>query len=114
MTARVMAVLSLVCATPLLSSCGPSIHPSFNSPEPAARNAAIVLAADSGDRAAIPDLVRMLDSDDPATRLLAIRTLERLEGTTLGYDYAAPISERDQAIARWVQRVQHTSKVPPP
>jgi HEAT repeat protein len=95
-------------------ACGPTIHPSFDSPEPAARNAAIVRAADQGDRSAIPDLVRMLDSDDPATRLLAIRTLERLEGTTLGYDHAASIPDRDQAIARWVQRVQPNAKAPPP
>lgn len=96
------AVCSLVCplVCPLVS-CGPTIRPSFDSPEPAARNAAIVAAARSGDRRAVPDLVRMLDSDDPATRLLAIRTLERLTGQTFGYDHAAESRDREPAVRRW-------------
>lgn len=62
------------------------------------------------DRSALPDLVTLLDSDDPATRLLAIRALENLTGDTLGYDYAAPASERRPAVERWVRRVH----APPP
>jgi hypothetical protein len=89
-----------------LASCGPTITPSFDSPEPAARNAAIVKAADSLDASKVPDLVRMLDSDDPATRLLAINSLERITGETLGYDYAAPEYERQAAVDRWQKRVQ--------
>lgn len=84
-----------------LSGCGPSVVPSFDSPEPAARNAAIVHAAADRDRASIPELVRMLESDDPATRLLAITALERLTGETRGFDYAASPFEREQAVARW-------------
>jgi len=75
----------------------------FDSPEPAARISAAVEAADAGDAGAIPDLIGLLDSDDPATRLVAIRSLERLTGQTLGYDHAAPEREREEAVDRWVE-----------
>jgi hypothetical protein len=47
----------------------------------------------------------MLDSDDPATRLLAINALERITGDRLGFDYAAPEAQRQAAISRWVEKV---------
>lgn len=97
----------------LLASCGPTVRPDFNSPEPAARNAAIVKAAESKDPAAIPDLVRMLDSDDPATRLLAIDALERITGQTLGYDYAAPDRDRREATDRWQKWVENHGRPNP-
>ena len=84
-----------------LPGCGPTVHPTFDSPEPAARNAAIVRATAAEDRSAVPDLVRMLSSDDPATRLLAITGLERLTGQTMGYDYGGTELERAEAIGRW-------------
>lgn len=85
----------------LVGGCTP-IPKGFDSPEPAARIEAAVDAADRGDRSAIPQLIGLLDSDDPATRLVAIRSLERLTGQTLGYDHAAPEADREPAIARWV------------
>lgn len=91
-----------------LPSCVAVPDPDFNSPEPGARNAAIVDAAARGDRAALADLVRMLDSDDPATRLLAISALERQTGTTLGYDHAAPSLRRQEATRRWAEWVEHS------
>jgi len=90
----------------LLASCGPGMTPDFDSPEPAARNAAAVRAAARGDRSAIRDLVRLLDSDDPATRLIAINALERLTGTTLGYDHAASEPARRESVARWIDYVR--------
>lgn len=79
----------------------PTAKPSFDSAEPAARNAAIVQAAQTGDRATIPNLVRMLASDDPATRVLAIRTLEQLTGTTNGFDATASDQVRAAGIQAW-------------
>jgi len=81
--------------------CGPSMPRGFDSPEPAARMDAIVDAARRSDRSAVPRIVPLLDSDDPATRLLAIETLERLTGETFGYDYAAPPADRVAAVERW-------------
>lgn len=63
--------------------------------------AAITEAGMGEDESAIPDLIRMLESTDPGARLLAIRSLERLTGQTLGYDYAAPLWERSRAVERW-------------
>ncbi len=93
-------MLLLVCIA-TAGGCGPSMPRGFSSPEPAARMDAIVAAARENDRSAVPKIVPMLESDDPATRLLAIRTLERLTGQTLGYDYAAPEARRDEAVERW-------------
>lgn len=84
----------------LIFGCA-KVTPSFDSPEPAARNVAIVNAAAKQDKNAVPDLVRMLESDDPATRLLAIASLERIVGDRKGYDDALPPDEREAAIARW-------------
>jgi HEAT repeat protein len=84
----------------LVGGCTP-IPKGFDSPEPAARIEAAVDAADRGDRSAIPQLIGLLDSDDPATRLVAIRALERLTGQTLGYDHAGPEADRAAAVARW-------------
>jgi HEAT repeat protein len=88
-----------------VSACGPTIKADFDSPEPAARNAAIVQAAAGRDAAAVPNLVRMLDSDDPATRLLAIDALDRITGERLGYEHAAHEHEREPAVRRWQEWV---------
>ena len=74
----------------------------FDSPEPGARLYAVAAAARTGDREAIPSLVALLESDDPAVRMLSIRTLERLTGQTLDYDHAAPEWKRRDAVGRWI------------
>lgn len=89
----------------MLAGCTPVMPKGFDSPEPAARNEAIVAAAQRGDRGARADLVRMLDSDDATTRLLAISALQEIEGTTLGYDSTASEAERDRAIDAWKARL---------
>ncbi len=61
--------------------------------------------AASGDKRDIPNLVRMLDSDDPTTRVLAIRTLERLTGDALGYDPHAEPYQREAMVERWHDKV---------
>ena len=43
----------------------------------------------------------MLESSDPASRLVAIRALERLTGETMGYDHAGSVPERGVAVDRW-------------
>ncbi len=71
--------------------------------DPGERATAIAVSAETNDRAAIPKLITLLDSDDPGTRLLAIEALERLTGETFGYDYAASEALRRGSIERWVQ-----------
>jgi len=91
----------------------------FDSPNPGARLDAIADAAADQDRTAIKDLITSLDSDDPAVRMIAILTLERLTSETHGYDFAAPEWERGEAVERWAAwyRERHpeadTASVPP-
>lgn len=98
-TPALLAVLLVVGVT--ANGCFPTAKKGFDSPDNALRIDASVHAADAGDAKAVPDLVRLLDSDDPATRLVAIRSLERITGTTLGYDHAGKASQREAGVQRW-------------
>jgi len=89
-----------------LAGCLPTESTSLQSRDPVKRMEAMVDAADDHDRAKIPGLVKLLDSDDPATRMLAIRSLEEITGDTLGYDHAAPRRQRNEAVDRWVEAVK--------
>lgn len=99
--ATLIPVCLLVPLLTQLPGCGPVVTPSFDSPEPAARNAAIVRAAETRDRESVDELIAMLGSDDPATRVLAIRTLERITGETNDYDPHADDLSRAAAVRRW-------------
>jgi len=91
----------------MAAGCGqPSMTGGFDAPNPAAKMHATVQAARTGDRGAIVHIVELLDSDDPAVRLLAINALRRLTGETHGYEFDAPLDERDAAIRRWVHAVR--------
>jgi hypothetical protein len=79
----------------------PPVPQGFDSPDPTARLTAIADAGERGDRAAVHELIRQLESTDPGARLLAIRSLQRITGETFGYDYAAPWWERAESVARW-------------
>ena len=87
--------------TVALSGCIPPTPVGFDSPDPTRRLAAIADAGASEDPAAIPDLIEQLESNDPGARLLAVRSLERITGETLGYDYADPWWVRNEAVRRW-------------
>jgi len=91
----------------VLSGCGAKMVKGFDSPEPAARNVAIVqsvdvLMDDSSETTTLERLVSLLGSDDPATRLLAIAALERRTGERLGYDPTATNAERIAGIQAWM------------
>lgn len=73
----------------------------FDSPEPAARIDAAAKATREGDLGSLAELIRMLESSDPASRLAAIRALERLTGETMGYNHAGSLPERAEAVERW-------------
>jgi len=89
-------------ALALLAGCSdPGSAVGFNEKDPAARFRATRQAAQTNDKDSIPALIQRLESDDPAERMLAIHTLNRLTGQTLGYDHAAPRDDRDVAIGRW-------------
>lgn len=96
----VFAAVSLAMGT-LLGGCIPSAKTAFDSPAPSKRLDAIVDAAAKNDRSSTAQLVEMLKSEDPAERMLAIRTLERITQQTHGYRHQDPEWKRLQAINRW-------------
>ena len=87
-----------------LGACSsPAPQPDARSPDPVERTLAAAEIIRSEDRSRVPELITMLDSHDPAVRMLAIGGLERLTGQTLGYSYADPEPKRTIAIDRWVR-----------
>lgn len=85
--------------------CGcslPGQRADFASTDPAERTLAVGQAAESDDPEMIPSLIRLLESEDPAERMLAIRALEKRTGQTLGYDHADAEARRTEAVQRWV------------
>ncbi|UCD76806.1 MAG: HEAT repeat domain-containing protein [Phycisphaerales bacterium] len=93
----------------VLSCAPPATDGGFDSPNPAAKLYAMEQAVRAGDESAAARIVEQLDSDDPAVRMMAIESLRRLTGTTLGYDHSAASADRREAIGRWVQAVESGS-----
>ncbi|MFN6043378.1 MAG: hypothetical protein ACK46V_15885, partial [Phycisphaerae bacterium] len=54
--ATLIPLASLAVLSCPLTGCGPVVTPSFDSPEPAARNAAIVRAAETRDQGSVDEL----------------------------------------------------------
>lgn len=87
----------------MLAGCSlPEQEASFDARDPNARSRAALQAMERGDHRAIPALITMLESGDPALRLIAANSLERITGKRFGYDPTAPASEREASIKRWV------------
>ena len=64
---------------------------------------AIRIAADRKDLTAAPQLVKDLESDDPALRMYAIKGLQEMSGEDFGYVYYGDVEQRRPAVARWRQ-----------
>jgi hypothetical protein len=69
--------------------------------DPSVRIPAIKRAVRSGDRSALPGMVRDLRSDDAAIRMYAIEGLRLLTGDDLGYRYYDDAPQRRAATKRW-------------
>ena len=94
----------IVVASTAAGACAaPATEADYDAAVPAAKIHAIGATARQGDATELVRLVEQLDSDDPAVRLYAILTLERLTGQTLGYRYEAPEADREAAVERWVE-----------
>jgi hypothetical protein len=77
---------------------GPAV---ITSNDPASRIPAIKKAVGARQTATAPQLVRSLESDDPAVRLFAIHGLRDLTGETFGYLWYAGDSARERALRQW-------------
>ena len=80
-------------------------RPSLRSPDASLKIPAIKQAAATHDVAAIPTLVKDLNSTDPAVRFYSSYALKRITGRELGYEFYATETQRRLAIARWDQWV---------
>lgn len=89
--------------TALLTGCSGYAGPrSIVNPDPAVKIPAMRKAVDAKDTSVIPQLIKDLDSGDPAIRFYAIESLQRLTGQSHGYDWTQDDRHaRAPAIARW-------------
>jgi hypothetical protein len=75
--------------------------PDINSPDASLKIPAIKSAVDRKDMSVVGNLIKDLDSDDPAVRFYAIQGLQRLTGETFGYAYFADADTRRPALQQW-------------
>lgn len=109
MMPRAALILAATWAT--LTGCG---SPSATSEASQDRITALTRLAASGDTADVPDVLPSLSSDDPLVRWTAQRALERLAGTTNGYDWAASRPDRQAAVERWTAWCRERGVAPKP
>lgn len=99
----------MMCGPLIMHGCGPPKAPlnerltAVNANE---RIGAILEVARNERRDLIPELVVCLEDEDPAARMYAILTLEKLTGTRLGYAYSDSIAKRRAAVKRWQRYAQ--------
>jgi len=92
---------AVVLASLTAAGCSPTFESGFASIDPQERTVAIVDAASAGDQDAIPHLISLLDSDDPAERMLADQSLRQLTGQDFGYHFYDPDWRRAKAARAW-------------
>ncbi len=108
-----MRAIALAMSLSLTACALPPRDTGFQSRDPAARLDALRDAVARNDRAAVPHLISMLDSEDPALRMFAQHGLRRLTGETLGYDYASPPAARRTAADAWAAWWERSSSEHP-
>ena len=81
--------------------CSSREKPSLTANDPRAQNIWIAHAVDTEDWSAVPGLIELLDSSDPAERLVAIGALRSISRQDHGYRIADPPAIRGQAVDRW-------------
>lgn len=81
--------------------CAKPISKGIADDDPSFRIPAIKQVAETHDTRAIPQLVQLLDDDDPAVRFYTIEALKRLTGETFGYRFYEDESQRRTAVGKW-------------
>jgi HEAT repeat protein len=76
-------------------------HPDIQSDDADRRILAIKAAAQSHNRAEVPQLVDRLEDEDEAVRFFAILALEKITGQRFGYDYGQSSQARGPSVERW-------------
>lgn len=94
--------LALPLIALLAAGCSPpKEEPSVNAADPKAQTTWIAAAVENDDISACKGLIELLDSSDPAERLVAIGALRSITGEHFGYRIADPPAVRGKAVDRW-------------
>jgi hypothetical protein len=100
-----MSRTGLPCLALLLFMAGcipaPRPKPTLTDPDPSLKIPAIKLSVQNKDNSAAAQLVKDLNSDDPAVRFYAIEGLRKLTGEDFGYRYYDDTDAREPAVERW-------------
>ena len=92
--------LILLCLATLVG-CSKPEKPSIYSSDPSLKIPALK-TADSGEKE-IKQMVKDLDSDDPAIRFYTINRLTQITGNSFGYRYYDDEIRRRPALKKWQQ-----------
>lgn len=76
---------------------------SVENPDPSIKIPAMKVAVEKKDLRAACQMVRDLESDDPAVRFYAIEALYKLTGERMGYEFYVDADQRQAAVKRWRQ-----------
>jgi len=107
-----LASIPLALAISGCSAPRPTIE--VTNPDPSGKIPAMKKAVREHDLTVVRQLVKDLDSDDPAVRLFAIQALEKLTGQRYGYEYYADELQRKPALSAWQQWLaQQEGQAPP-
>ena len=85
----------------LMGCAAPRPELKVSDPDPTIKIPAIKEAVQKKRTGEIDQMVKDLESDDPAVRFYAINGLERLTGHRFGYEYYATPRQRAVAVDRW-------------
>jgi len=85
---------------------GMTLYERFQDADPAVRVAAAIEAGQTKDPRALPYLVDRLTDSEPEVRLAAGVALRKATGEASDLRYHAPPEQREQAAARWRQRLK--------
>lgn len=96
----------------LIGGCAARPPRAVSDPDPAVKIPRIKQAVAENDLTHTRQLIKDLESDDPAVRFYAIQALERLTGQTHGYIYYTDESTREPAIVTWKQWLDNVSTRP--
>ncbi len=111
-------VLLLAVTGLLMGGCSvQGEEPSLTASDPQAQNSWIAHAVEARDMSAAPGLIELLDSSDPAERLVAIGALRSITGENHGYRIADPPTVRAAAADRWeawwIERIEKADQSQP-
>ena len=105
--ARVAGWAVVTIALGLPSCTAPKEEAAVGHPDPSVKIRGYKKAAREHDMAAVRQMVKDLDSDDPAVRFYAIHVLSDLTTQDFGYRYYYDEDQRRESLGRWQDWLKH-------